>query len=94
VLGPQTEKPITLSRSYVPKRDDPVITFLRTNPEAVLTINSTPLDRNRNVNGETKTYSNCMVTDLTEPALDTASGDPARFEIVVSPQSVTTGASS
>lgn len=87
--GPALPKQITVSRLYSPSRDDPMIRQLRVNQASVrVTVIRSAINADGDVTGEPTTYIDCLVSDINDPAFDSASGDGARLELVLQPTSI------
>ena len=86
LVGPTTPKPITVSRSYAPDRDDPIITKIRQNPTVGLDVTRSALNRTGDViTGSGTKWIGCIIVDMNDPATDSSSGEAARWEIQLKP---------
>jgi hypothetical protein len=80
--APAQAENVTVGRAFDVERDGPILTILRQQVgRRSFTVSVTPTDRDLNVTGEPVTYPEALLVGITDPDVDAASGDAARFEL-------------
>lgn len=80
--SPAEADDITVSRAFDPYRDGPILRDLRRRVGRFrATVSVTPTDEDLVAIDEPTVYSDAVLTGVTEPDFDAASGDAATFEL-------------
>lgn len=80
--SPAEADDVTVSRPYDPYRDGPLAKDLRRRVGRFrATVSVSPTDEDLVVIGEAAVYPDALLTGLSEPEADAASGDAARIEL-------------
>lgn len=89
VTGPIEVGDITCGKNYDPLVDGPILQALRPQVGSyTTTVSVTPTDRNMVPVSRPTTYSNAVLTGLTEPDADAGSSDSAGYELTFTVPSV------